>query len=132
MTEKTDIAQFRGHLIVAWLLTMATILVLSLLPESNSDADLLSPAMANLGHIPAYGLLALMTILVVSTMVRPTLMVLLATILAVSAMGAVVEVLQLYVGRTFSTTDLLADILGAILAGAGYYSVAAWRRGRSR
>lgn len=129
MTEKPEMIQFRGLLIAAWLMTMAVILVLSLLPETNPDADPLSPAMANLGHIPAYGLLALMTILVVSTMVRPTLMVLLVTILAVSAMGGVVEVLQPYVGRTFSVTDLLANISGAILAGTGYYYVAARRRG---
>jgi VanZ family protein len=105
-------------------LTIATILVLSLLPATNPYSGLLSSAVADLGHFPAYALLTLMTILVIATITRPTRIVLLVTILAVSIIGGIIEVFQPYFDRTFSLTDLLANIAGATLASTVYYSLA--------
>jgi VanZ family protein len=123
MSENPEMTQYRRPLIAAWVLTIATILVLSLLPATHPYSDLLSPTVADLGHFPAYGLLTLMTILMLSTMVRSTLMVLLASILAVSMIGGIIEAIQPYFDRTFSVTDLLANIAGATLAGAAYYAL---------
>jgi VanZ family protein len=65
-----------------------------------------------------------MTILVIATITRPTRIVLLVTILAVSIIGGIIEVFQPYFDRTFSLTDLLANIAGATLASTVYYSLA--------
>lgn len=127
--KKARVVRYRGTRMVLWLLSMAIILGLSFWPEGNQNAALIASALTNLGHIPAYCILSLTSIVMVASVTQPTPLTLTATTVVVAMLGGLVEVLQPYVGRTFSYVDVSANITGSFLAGAGYYHLYVRRRG---
>ncbi len=99
-------------------LTCATIAVVSLVPEGRfpySVATIMTPAVANYGHVPAYALLAILLIHVVSSRVPVTGRILAAIVVSAMLFGSMMEVLQLLTGRTASLEDLAYDGIGVVI-----------------
>lgn len=103
-------------LLIAWLVVFAAIVVASLIPEDLSGRELLSNRWWNWGHMPAYALLACMTVLLVARLRRVTVGLLLAVGAGVGAIGLLIEVVQPFFGRTLSVTDFAFNLLGVAIA----------------
>lgn len=109
------------------------IVIVSLLPAGSVD-----PGPWNAGHVFAYGLLACAVILSLDDS-RRTATGLAWVVVAVSALGLGIEVLQPAVGRTLSLRDFLSNELGILAACAAVpllnravTSVPHWRRAHGR
>lgn len=91
------------------LLSGATILALSLVPEVGLASGALAAPSTNWAHLPAYLLLsALATLYVAPRSLRACAR--LGALLVI--FGAVVELAQPLVGRSLSATDLVFNVLG--------------------
>ena len=104
----------------AWLCTLAGVVTLSLLPETNPAVEYVPPVWADLAHIPAYALLTMLTILAIAARIRVTLGILVVVVLSVSLFGGVIELLQTQTGRSASMLDAAWNSVGAALSAWGY------------
>ena len=97
---------------------MYVLLILSSIPggENGHVMDLVSPTFANMVHIPAYGLLALLWIFTLRdhgvTELRSTSVAFLVAL----AYGAITEFHQVWIpGRFPSTLDVMLNVAGSLL-----------------
>jgi VanZ family protein len=104
---------------VLLLVYMAVIFILSSIPDTGETGDLgatLSPQVQNLLHIPAYGLLALLWLLTLTTHGVAWRRSLAAAFVLATAYGVVIEILQGWIpGRVPSVLDALLNFLGILL-----------------
>ena len=103
---------------------MVGIFVMSSIPDTD-DAGYLeefaSPAIQNLLHIPAYGLLALLWIFTLRGHGLSTQRSILLAILLSAAYGTIIEIWQILIpGRFGSVTDFLLNLTGILLFTWGY------------
>lgn len=109
----------------AWLAMLAGVATLSLLPDNNPAVAFVSPVWADLVHVPVYAMLTLLTILLVAARMRVSLRVLAVIVLSMSLFGGLMEILQLWSGRTASALDVFWNSLGSVIAAWVYRAWAA-------
>lgn len=110
----------------AWLVAVMVILIGSLLPLVEGSTAAMPDWGWNLGHLPAYGLFALVTARLLILRGWAQRRAEWSTMLAGLALGLLIELIQPSVGRHLSLQDLLADgvglaiglVLGRLLFGA--------------
>lgn len=101
---------------IATYLILAVVLIASFLP-----ASMVAPGRWNLGHLPAYLALTLVSLFAFSPYNRTILMVLgIAALFC--ALGLLIEFLQPLVGRTSSLVDLMHNVIG-VFTGVVVYIV---------
>lgn len=101
--------------ILLWITVVIAITMLSLIPDYLSDPGMLGARVSNLGHIPAYGVLAFVTLVALSRAMRFNGWVILSTGLCVIAFGLILEITQGMVGRMTSASDMTLNAVGTIL-----------------
>ena len=106
-----------------WLGSLLLILVASFLPEGTAIAELATAAWWNFGHIPAYALLAGLTLAVVSQRVTLTFGLFVGLAVGVALIGLTIEVLQPHFGRTASVADFAYDMIGILFAMVAFFFI---------
>jgi len=102
------------------ILFTAAVLVFTHLPQETMPSLLQKDGVDKLQHVLAYGVITFLFLISLKT--SPTILSALLLFLAVSVIGAFDEITQLFVNRTASITDLVADIVG-ILAALFFFAV---------
>ena len=103
-------------LVLGWSLMLVLIVFLSLLPETGNEISRVPPAITNYGHAPAYSLLTIFTLLLVSRWKRLTVVTMIGVALFVSGTGVALEVLQPFFGRSADIADLASNAAGILFA----------------
>ena len=101
-------------------LTLTAITVASLMPATSGSGAATSPAVTNLLHVPAYGLLAATACRALAPLRSRPHYQLLAVLGLITLAGGMIEVLQPLVGRDASLGDMLLNLVGAGLAWTAY------------
>lgn len=101
--------------ILLWFAVVVAITTLSLIPDRQYGLGALGAEFNNLGHIPAYGVLAFATHMVLSRAMRLNGWVMLSVGLFVFAFGLILEIAQGMVGRMTSVNDITLNAVGTIL-----------------
>ncbi|MFQ5756699.1 MAG: hypothetical protein ACE5H7_11510 [Acidiferrobacterales bacterium] len=110
----------QGAVIFLWIVWLAVILVASFMPEDTPASEVLSPRWWNLFHIPAYGILALLSLLMFTDLLRAfSALRLSISFIVVSLIGLIAEALQPAFGREMSVVDFSYNQLG-IICGLGF------------
>ncbi len=115
---------------------MGLLLFLTIAPATGTtmgDAiSLIHPDMADLLHIPAYGLLAWLLLLSIRRYEPARIQVVLVVMLAAVGFGAVMELCQTIVpGRTPSFTDCVLNAVGIFVVGGWYLAQGSRRHQRT-
>ena len=90
----------------------ALFFVLTHLPQHMIPSTLQIDGIDKLEHVLAYGVITFLFLISLRT--SPTMRSALLLFLAVSVIGAFDELTQIFVNRTASVTDLIADIVGIL------------------
>jgi len=78
--------------------------------------DLMSPTVANIAHVPAYGLLALLWIVTLRDRGVTEHRSMYVAFLVASAYGALTELNQVWIpGRFASASDVMSNIVGSLI-----------------
>ncbi len=101
---------------IKWLVLAVTftaiVLILTHIPKEAIPSQLQENSPDKLQHVVAYGTITFLFLISLRT--SPTMLSALLLFLVVSAIGAFDEITQLFVNRTASVTDLVADIVGIL------------------
>jgi len=111
---------FNIKLLITAILFTAAVLVFTHLPQATMPSPLQKDGVDTLPHVLAYGVITFLFLISLRT--SPTMLSALLLFLAVSVIGAFDELTQLFVNRTASVTDFMADIVG-ILSALFFYTV---------
>ena len=106
--------RFNIKLLTTAILLTATVLIFTHLPQETMSSPLQQDGYDTVQHFLAYGVITFLFLIAIRT--SPTIFSALLLFLVVSAIGALDELTQLFVGRTASVTDLVADIVGILAA----------------
>ncbi len=110
---------------------MGLLLFVAIQPDTGSPDDLMSivhPTVANLLHVPAYGLLAWLWILSLRGRGVAKPRVVIVTLVVCALYGTATELVQAIVpGRFASVLDVLANIAGVLIVSA-WYGTDGWLR----
>ena len=98
-----------------WSLTVIAILVGSLLPDDSPSSEAMPSLWWNVGHIPAYALLAFLTVKVMGVKGRLVRSTAIFVGFAVVAFGILIEIVQPFIGRMGSTMDASLNAIGTLL-----------------
>lgn len=98
-----------------WGATFLSILILSLLPADGSESEVGSSWIWNLGHVPAYAVLAAVTVLALSRRGPVGGPMRVKAGVAVLSLAIALELVQPMVGRTASVKDALFGGLGIVM-----------------
>jgi VanZ family protein len=98
-----------------WLLTVAAILVGSLIPDDSPASEAMPSLWWNVSHIPAYALLGFLTVNVMGVKGRSVRSTAILAGLAGVAFGILIEIVQPFIGRMGSAMDASLNILGTLL-----------------
>jgi len=99
-----------------WLaLALAPMGILLFLGGPGADARRLEKEIWDLGHVPLFAGLVLLTLGAPVLRLRSRLTLAVTSILLSLLLGLAIEWLQLFVGRTFEAKDLFSDLLGGCL-----------------
>ena len=96
-------------------MTLAAVIVGSFLPDNAPGNGVMSPRWWSMGHIPAYALLAFLTVMVVRTKTTSIFFSMIGAGLAVGLFGLGIELLQPFVGRMASVRDVSLNAIGILL-----------------
>lgn len=113
--------------LLLWLMALAALLVLSLWPSGsakNALPDDGDNVIWTLAHIPAYALVAALTVPLAYRRFRESARALTASLIFAGTLGIALELVQPVVGRTADVADMALNLLGAFLA------IGAWTGGR--
>jgi VanZ family protein len=113
--------------LLLWLAAVAALLVLSLWPsgsEKHAVQDGGDNVIWTLAHIPAYALVAALTVPLAYGWLRESVRALMVSLIFACSLGIALEVVQPLVGRTADVSDVALNLLGAFLA------IGAWTGGR--
>jgi len=97
---------------------MCVLFILSSIPggENGHVKDLVSPTVANIAHVPAYGLLALLWIFTLRDHGVTEHRSMCVAFLVASGYGALTELHQIWIpGRFPSTLDVMSNIVGSLI-----------------
>lgn len=97
------------------LLVVVAILVMSLMPLLQGSTRLVPDVLLNLGHLPAYGLLALVGLRLLLGRGWPRRRAAVVAGAVALGLGAALELVQPWFGRNMSLKDLIADAVGVAL-----------------
>ncbi len=106
--------RFNIKSLITAILFTAAVLVFTHLPQETMPSPLQKDGIDKLQHVLAYGVITFLFLISLRT--SPTILSALLLFLAVSVIGAFDELTQLFVNRTASVTDLVADIVGILSA----------------
>ncbi len=106
--------RFNIKSLTAAILFTAAVLVFSHLPlpQEAMPSPLQKDGIDKLEHVLAYGVITFLFLISLRT--SPTILSALLLFLGVSVIGILDELTQLFVNRTASVTDLVADIVGIL------------------
>jgi VanZ family protein len=113
-----------------WVGSLLAVVLVSLWPAGGRVDEAIG-IWWNVGHIPAYGTLTLLTLLVVARRFPLTPGRLLWLGLGLFLLGMLMEVLQPYFGRSADIMDVLDNMVGILLA-MGIFYLNPWSRGIRR
>ena len=106
---------------------MAVLLVLSVMPDIQSTLNplvMVSPAVQNLAHVPAYGFLAILWIFNLRSSGTARAQAVIAAMIIAAVYGLLIELLQTSVpGRFPSVLDGLLNVAGIVIFTVGYLLV---------
>lgn len=116
--------KIEGHRVVIglWLSTVLATILISLLPDGAPVIGSFQAPWSDLAHMPAYALLAILTILSVAVRIQISIRVLILVVLVVILFGVLLEAMQSLTDRTASFLDVGWNSAGAVLAACGYYA----------
>ena len=118
-TQLSTLDSRLSALLVVTLAYMVVLFILSSVPGSGEGGrlmDLVSPTVANIAHVPAYGLLALLWILTLRDYGVSEHRSMWVAFLVASGYGALTELYQFWVpGRFPSVLDVMSNIAGSLL-----------------
>lgn len=117
MLRAIERREVRTNMVVT-LVYMWILFILSAMPggENGNVMRLMSPTVANMLHVPAYGLLALLWVLRLKEHGLTEGRSMWVAFLVASAYGAVTELHQFWVpGRYPSALDVMSNIVGSLL-----------------
>ncbi len=103
-------------IIVLWVSCLLTIAIASFVPEYVPAARIGSSWWWNLGHVLAYATFMFLSILLVGLRVGISTNILVVIALALVFVGATIELLQVFVGRMASLSDIALNIFGVAAA----------------
>ncbi len=102
--------------LVVTLSYMCVLFILSSIPGGRENGPLVSAKLANMLHIPAYGLLALLWIFTLRDHGVTEQRSMYVAFLVASAYGALTELNQVWIpGRFPSASDVMFDVVGSLL-----------------
>ncbi len=95
---------------------MCVLFILSSIPGGRENVLLTSPTVANIAHVPAYGLLALLWIFTLRDHGITKHRSMYVAFLVASAYGALTELNQVWIpGRSPSVLDVMSNIAGSLI-----------------
>ncbi len=95
---------------------MCVLFILSSIPGGRENGPLVSAKVANMLHIPAYGLLALLWIVTLRDRGVTEHRSMYVAFLVASAYGALTELNQVWIpGRFASSSDVMFDVTGSLI-----------------
>ena len=94
------------------ILFTAAVLVFTHLPQETMPSSLQEDGVDKLQHVLAYGVITFLFLISLRT--SPTILSAFLLFLVISVIGAFDELTQLFMNRSASVTDLLADIVGIL------------------
>ena len=98
--------------LITAILVTAVVFLFTHLPQEMMPSTLQIDGIDKLEHVLAYGVITFLCLISLRT--SPTMRSALLLFLAVSVIGAFDELTQIFVNRTASVTDLIADIVGIL------------------
>lgn len=107
---------WQRFIIVLWASCLLTIVIASFVPEHMPLARIGSSLWWNLGHMLAYTVFMFLSILLVGFRVGISTNILVVIALVLVFVSATIEMLQAFVGRTASISDLALNIFGVVAA----------------
>ena len=128
MAERFDVR----HLLPAvWVGSLLIVILASLWPEGARADEAIGAVWWNFGHVPAYAVLTMLTLLVAGQRFPLTLRRLVGLAVGLTLMGLLMEALQPYFGRTADVMDAIRNVIGILLA-LGAYFLSRWWQGVRR
>lgn len=112
--------QWRTGLAVVWAALVASIVVLSFLPDTNVAVALVQPVWSDSAHVAVYALLTLITLALLEIRPPISLGVLTMAVVGIALFGGVIEVFQQLAGRTTSLLDGAWNVLGILVGTCGF------------
>ncbi len=95
---------------------MCVLFILSSIPGGRGNGPLVSAKLANIAHVPAYGLLALLWIFTLRDHGVTEQRSMYVAFLVASAYGALTELNQVWIpGRFPSALDVMSNITGSLM-----------------
>ncbi len=128
MVERFDVR----HLLPAvWVGSLLIVVLVSLWPEGTQADAAIGAIWWNVGHVPTYAVLTMLTLLVVAQRFPLTSGRLAWLAAGLALLGLLMEVLQPYFGRTADMVDALYNLIGILLA-LGVFYLSPWWQGVRR
>ncbi len=114
MTDRKTTFPFHKGWLIAWLVSLGTVLTLTHIPQAAMPEFLSEHMLDKIEHVLAYGLIAFLFLLSLPEGSRPTTFVI--GLVGLAVIGAVDEITQPFVNRVASVGDYAADVIGILLA----------------
>lgn len=124
MVERFDVRQL---LPAVWVGSLLIVVLMSLWPEGNRADAAIGAVWWNFGHVPAYAVLTMLTLLAAGQRFPLTSGRLLWLVVGLAVLGMLMEVLQPYFGRTADVVDAIYNLIGILLA-LGIFYLSLWRQ----
>lgn len=128
MAERFDV---RCLLPAVWAGSLLIVVLASLWPEGTRLDAATGTVWWNMGHVPAYAVLTMLTLRVAEQRYPVTSGRLAGLVAGLALLGMLIEVLQPYFGRTADVVDAFYNVTGILLA-LGVFYASRWRRGVHR
>lgn len=108
-----------------WAGSLLTVVLASLWPETGRAEEAVGALWWNVGHVPAYGALTLLTLVVAGRRFPLSSGRSFGLALGLALLGLMLEMLQPYFGRTTDLLDALHNLFGVLLA-LGVFHASRW------
>jgi VanZ family protein len=128
VAERFDV---KAWLPTLWVGSLLTVVLASLWPEAGRADEAMKTLWWNVGHIPAYGALTLLTLMVAGRRFPLSAPRSFGLALGLALLGLMLEVLQPYFGRTADPLDAMHNLFGVLLA-LGVFYIGRWWQGAYR
>lgn len=114
MPDSKTSSLFHKKWLIAWLVSLGTVLTLTHIPQSAMPEFLSENMLDKLEHVLAYGVIAFLFLLSLPGQSRLATFVI--GLVGLAIIGAVDEITQPFVNRVASVGDYAADVIGILLA----------------
>lgn len=129
MAERFEV---RRLLPAVWAGSLLIVVLASLWPEGTRLDAATELVWWNVGHVPAYAVLTMLTLMVAAQRFPATAGRLLWLAAGLALLGILIEVLQPYFGRTADVVDAVYNVIGILLALGVFYASRRWQGVRRR